>query len=234
MPTPPLADRDTSECDRTDRQESAATLDATHVQQRLAAIPEWELREGRLHRTYWIPTFRTSVDFLHAIADITEPADHHPDVAVHGNRRVEVSLWTHGLHGLTELDFSIAQAIDTLYPDFIRLRPRIKIDSENCDRASPSTDSLVHRPFPQCSIINEITSVPVAVGFMTVPPQEGFIMTYIYSDEDHRPSFDKDATYEIQADLEWSAHACIFYDIVYVGKEVDALTETWRCYFRWY
>ena len=82
-------------------------------------IPGWVVGEpmgsspAKLHRRFTFPDFRTAMRFVIAMAEVAKAEGHHPDFAVHYNR-VDVSIWTHGIGGLSENDFVLAYQIDRL------------------------------------------------------------------------------------------------------------------------
>ena len=88
-------------------------LDAAEQVTALAALANWQLREGRLHRTLQFPDFRTAFAFLTQVAAEAERLGHHPDWR-QAYGRVEIALTTHDLGGLSALDVALAQAIDAL------------------------------------------------------------------------------------------------------------------------
>jgi 4a-hydroxytetrahydrobiopterin dehydratase len=55
-----------------------------------------------------------AVALVNAIAEQAERSDHHPDILLHGYRRVRITLTTHSAGGVTERDFALAAAIDAL------------------------------------------------------------------------------------------------------------------------
>lgn len=76
-------------------------------------VPAWTARDDRLVRTFSFPDFAAAMKFVNALAALAEDEDHHPDFTVRYNR-VEVSTWTHTVHGLSENDFILAAKIDRL------------------------------------------------------------------------------------------------------------------------
>jgi 4a-hydroxytetrahydrobiopterin dehydratase len=82
-------------------------------------IPSWSVgvpmgsSPAKLHRRFTFPNFRAAMHFVSAMAEVAEAAGHHPDFAVHYNR-VDVSIWTHAIGGLSENDFVLAYQIDRL------------------------------------------------------------------------------------------------------------------------
>jgi 4a-hydroxytetrahydrobiopterin dehydratase len=75
--------------------------------------PAWELVGGRLMKTVTCPSFTAALDFVTAVGRLAEEADHHPDIDIRW-RTVTLSLVTHDVGGLTELDLALARAIDAL------------------------------------------------------------------------------------------------------------------------
>lgn len=76
-------------------------------------IPEWETDKKSVERTFEFDDFTQAIDFVNAVAEIAEDEDHHPDMDVRWNK-VRIILSTHSEGGLTDLDFHVAEKIDTL------------------------------------------------------------------------------------------------------------------------
>ena len=57
--------------------------------------------------------FPAALDFVVAVGNLAEEADHHPDIDIRW-RTVRLALVTHDAGGITELDFALARAIDAL------------------------------------------------------------------------------------------------------------------------
>ena len=57
--------------------------------------------------------FAGALDFANRVGAIAEAEGHHPDLLVAWGR-VEVTIWTHKINGLTESDFILAAKIDQL------------------------------------------------------------------------------------------------------------------------
>ena len=86
-------------------------LSAEEVQEALATLQGWELREGRLRKQYTFRTFLRAIAFVNAVAYLAEAAGHHPDITIHYNR-VTLRLITHSEGALTDRDFALAREID--------------------------------------------------------------------------------------------------------------------------
>ncbi len=85
------------------------------LKERMKKIPEWELEKKHIERTFEFDDFADAIDFVNAIAiaEVAEDEEHHPDIDIRFNK-VRLVLSTHSKGGLTELDFALAERIDTL------------------------------------------------------------------------------------------------------------------------
>jgi 4a-hydroxytetrahydrobiopterin dehydratase len=74
----------------------------------------WTIVDGHhLFRSFEHPDFRTALDHAVAIGELADRENHHPDLLVAWGR-LEVTLSTHAVGGLTEADFVLAAKIDRL------------------------------------------------------------------------------------------------------------------------
>ena len=88
-------------------------LDAAEIKTYLKKVPEWESDKKKIERTFEFEDFAASIEFVNLVAEIAEDQEHHPDIEVRDNK-VVLSIYTHSKNGLTELDFQLAERIDTL------------------------------------------------------------------------------------------------------------------------
>jgi 4a-hydroxytetrahydrobiopterin dehydratase len=51
---------------------------------------------------------------VNRIAELAEEANHHPDLLVHGYKRLRITLSTHSEGGVTANDLQMAERIDAL------------------------------------------------------------------------------------------------------------------------
>ena len=83
------------------------------VDERLPALPGWELRDGKLFRQVKFDDFVEAFGFMSRVALLAEAADHHPEWSNVYNR-VDIYLTTHDAGGLTDRDFDLATGINRL------------------------------------------------------------------------------------------------------------------------
>jgi 4a-hydroxytetrahydrobiopterin dehydratase len=91
-------------------------LEAPAIEKLIAEIPEWSAVENHhLHRSFRFPDFRTALDFVNRVGAIAEREGHHPDIHLAWGK-VDVTIWTHKINGLTESDFVLAAKVDREFP----------------------------------------------------------------------------------------------------------------------
>jgi 4a-hydroxytetrahydrobiopterin dehydratase len=85
----------------------------SNIKEMMKRVPEWETNKKAIERTFEFDDFNLAIDFVNAVAEIADEEEHHPDIDIRWNK-VKLSLSTHSEGGLTELDFQVAEKIDTL------------------------------------------------------------------------------------------------------------------------
>jgi 4a-hydroxytetrahydrobiopterin dehydratase len=77
-------------------------------------LPNWEVvGEHHIHRVFKFPDFVKALEFVNRVGAVAEQQGHHPDILLTWGK-VEITLWTHAVNGLTESDFILAAKIDQL------------------------------------------------------------------------------------------------------------------------
>ncbi|HYD47801.1 MAG TPA: 4a-hydroxytetrahydrobiopterin dehydratase [Terriglobales bacterium] len=90
-------------------------LNEKEIEPLLAQLDGWQVSEGRrLTKRYKLHDFREALALVDRIGAIAEEQNHHPDLALAWGR-VEVTIWTHKIDGLTESDFIFAAKCDRTY-----------------------------------------------------------------------------------------------------------------------
>ena len=88
------------------------TLSPEIIQERMKKIPEWELNEDSISRSFEFDEYQPAIEFVNTVAEIAEEAQHHPDISI-SYTNVTLVLTTHSKGGLTESDFEVAIRIDS-------------------------------------------------------------------------------------------------------------------------
>lgn len=77
-------------------------------------VEGWEVvEEHHIKKTFKFPDFRQALAFVNKVGKVAEEQGHHPDIYLTWGK-VEISIWTHTIDGLTESDFILAAKIDRL------------------------------------------------------------------------------------------------------------------------
>jgi len=83
------------------------------IEHRLAAAEHWQRGEDRsIVRERTFADFAAALAFVNRVAELAEAANHHPDILLHGWKKVRLTLSTHSQGGLTDADFQLASQID--------------------------------------------------------------------------------------------------------------------------
>lgn len=84
------------------------------IHHQLPEPAQWSVvNEHHIVRGYEFPDFRSALAFVNAVGEVAEAQGHHPDILLSWGK-VEITIWTHAVNGLTESDFILAAKIDAL------------------------------------------------------------------------------------------------------------------------
>jgi 4a-hydroxytetrahydrobiopterin dehydratase len=88
-------------------------LEPEEVNERLNRLDGWSAEGGKLVKRFKFANFAESLDFVNRVGELSEQADHHPDIKF-GWGYAEFEITTHDRGGITEFDFALAEKIDAL------------------------------------------------------------------------------------------------------------------------
>jgi len=88
-------------------------MDESQIASSLGTVPGWQRNGDVISHVYEFKDFPAAMEFVNAVAQIAEQAQHHPDVDIRWNK-VTLALTTHDTGGLTEKDFALARQCDKL------------------------------------------------------------------------------------------------------------------------
>ena len=71
------------------------------------------IEEHHITKTFKFRDFREALEFVNHVGQLAEEQGHHPDIFLAWGK-VEITIWTHKINGLTESDFILAAKIDQL------------------------------------------------------------------------------------------------------------------------
>jgi 4a-hydroxytetrahydrobiopterin dehydratase len=74
----------------------------------------WQVvEEHHLVKRFDFPDFAQALAFTNRIGEVAESEGHHPEILL-GWGKVEVTIWTHAIDGLSESDVILAAKVDAL------------------------------------------------------------------------------------------------------------------------
>ena len=91
----------------------ATLLSPDQVAGLAVSLPDWQVQAGKLRRELRFADFVGAFGFMTQVALVAEALGHHPDWTNSWNL-VVISLCTHDLGGLSDLDLDLAQRINQL------------------------------------------------------------------------------------------------------------------------
>jgi len=90
-------------------------LTAEQIAPLLAQLEGWRVIDNHhLEKRYKLKNFAQALDLVNRIGAIAEEQNHHPDMVLAWGR-VDVTIWTHKINGLTESDFVFAAKCDRAF-----------------------------------------------------------------------------------------------------------------------
>lgn len=89
-------------------------LKGEEISNLLGELNGWSVvSEHHLTKAYKLGDFKEALAFVNRVGGLAEEQGHHPDICF-GWGKVEITIWTHKIDGLTESDFILAAKIDAL------------------------------------------------------------------------------------------------------------------------
>jgi 4a-hydroxytetrahydrobiopterin dehydratase len=88
-------------------------LNEPEITASLHKAPSWRREGQEIVRQFVFSGFKPSIQFVNALAEAAEKADHHPDILIQYSK-VTLRLSTHDCNGLSARDFALAKVADEL------------------------------------------------------------------------------------------------------------------------
>jgi 4a-hydroxytetrahydrobiopterin dehydratase len=91
------------------------TLKPKEIEKYLKELGEsWRiLKNLKIEKSFGFKDFKGAISFVNKVAGLAEEEGHHPDILIEYNK-VNITIWTHAIGGLSENDFILAAKIDNL------------------------------------------------------------------------------------------------------------------------
>ena len=88
-------------------------LSKDQIDQKLLHFPDWEYYDNALHAEFEFENFKDCFSAMSRIAFECEALNHHPNWSNVYNV-LNITLFTHSAKGVTETDFKLVKAIDSI------------------------------------------------------------------------------------------------------------------------
>lgn len=88
-------------------------LSPVQIEEALTDLDGWELKGGKIERSFKTGSFLNGLELVQEIAKVAEEMKHHPDVML-TYPKVKILLMTHDVNGITQLDVKLAAAINKI------------------------------------------------------------------------------------------------------------------------
>jgi 4a-hydroxytetrahydrobiopterin dehydratase len=89
-------------------------LEENEIKEMISKVPGWNYNKGLLQRDFEMKDFTTVLGFVNRIGEEAEKMNHHPEILLHSYNKLQISIYTHHVGGITEDDFALAARINGL------------------------------------------------------------------------------------------------------------------------
>jgi 4a-hydroxytetrahydrobiopterin dehydratase len=83
------------------------------IVEELGSSSVWELKDGKLIKSFQFPSFMNAINFVDEVANIAERLDHHPIITINW-KTVKLSLKSFDVDAITKRDIALAKEIDKI------------------------------------------------------------------------------------------------------------------------
>jgi len=90
-------------------------LSSPEINVRLNKLVDWNLKNLTIEKEFIMKDFKSALSFVNKVGDVAENMDHHPDIFIHSWNKVKFTISTHKEGGLTDMDFNLAEKIESHY-----------------------------------------------------------------------------------------------------------------------
>ncbi len=94
--------------------EGAKPMTAEEVEISLGDLPGWQSSDGSIQKEFRFKSYVDGLEFAYSVGKIAEQQNHHPDISIKW-RRVQITLSTHSVKGLSPNDFIMAAKVELGY-----------------------------------------------------------------------------------------------------------------------
>ena len=88
-------------------------MNESSINKQLQLLNNWSYVDNAIEKNYSFKNFAEALAFIIKVGDIAEKMNHHPEL-LNVYNKVKLRLTTHDAHGVTQKDFDLAAAIDSI------------------------------------------------------------------------------------------------------------------------
>ena len=92
----------------------AQKLTDIQIEEGIAEFKDWAIEGNSIRKSFLLDDHIMAMGFVNRIAMVAEVMNHHPEIQMVYNK-VEITLSTHDVGGVTELDLELAQKIEAYF-----------------------------------------------------------------------------------------------------------------------
>ena len=89
-------------------------LSSPEINVKLNKLVDWNLNNQSIEKEFVKKDFKSTLSFVDNVGEAAENMDHHPDIFIHSWNKVKFTISTHKEGGLTDMDFALAEKIESL------------------------------------------------------------------------------------------------------------------------
>jgi 4a-hydroxytetrahydrobiopterin dehydratase len=89
-------------------------LSSPEINVKLNKLVNWNLNNQSIEKEFVKKDFKSALSFVDNVGEAAENMDHHPDIFIHSWNKVKFTISTHKEGGLTDMDFVLAEKIESL------------------------------------------------------------------------------------------------------------------------
>ncbi|MBF0499732.1 MAG: 4a-hydroxytetrahydrobiopterin dehydratase [Candidatus Riflebacteria bacterium] len=149
---------------------SDATLSSTQARELLSETPGWTLGEKTLTREFSFHDFREAMEFVKRVATLAEQQNHHPDLHI-SYKKVNLTLTTHKIGGLSKNDFIVAARIDKILESYLTSLDKTQVNQSGIRGKTALVTGAAKRIGREIALSLAERGVNVAIHFRHSSPE---------------------------------------------------------------
>lgn len=88
-------------------------MNESTIRKELEFLADWRYSNNAIEKDYSFKNFAEALAFINKVGAIAEKMNHHPEL-INVYNKVKLRLTTHDAQGVTQKDFDLASAVDSI------------------------------------------------------------------------------------------------------------------------